>query len=245
MTDKATIKVLLTGFAPFDKDPINSSWEVARSLNGVIIKAAPRTLASGRPAARKSSTSRGPAAAQALVMARQLPCEFDLSREVLARLIKRLEPDLVVGLGQANSRNDISVERVAININDARIADNAGAKPIDTAVIADAPVGYFSRLPIKAIVQAMRHAGIPASVSQTAGTYVCNHVFFGLMHLLATRYPDKRGGFIHLPPLPEQAARLPGTPSLGLDTMALAARIAIATALSLRRDRRISEGAVD
>ncbi len=177
MTSKATMKVLLTGFAPFDKDPINSSWEVARSLNGVIIKAAPPTLPSGRPSTRKPAASKGVAVTQALVVARQLPCEFDRSREVLARLIKRLEPNLVVGLGQANSRNDISVERVAININDARIADNAGAKPIDTAVIADAPVGYFSHLPIKAIVQAMRHAGIPASVSQTAGTYVSTVIY--------------------------------------------------------------------
>jgi pyroglutamyl-peptidase len=225
--------VLLTGFAPFDKEPINSSWEVARALNLSVLRVP------------HGSTSGSRRVHQARIVARQLPCEFDRALEVLASLIKRLKPDLIVGLGQANSRHDFSVERVAININDARIRDNAGAKPIDTSVIRGAPVAYFSGLPIKAIVQAARRAGIPASVSQSAGTFVCNHTFYGLMHLLATEYPDKRGGFIHLPLLPEQAARIPGSPSLGLDTMVSATRIAIATALSVRRDRRLGGGSVD
>ncbi len=225
--------VLLTGFAPFDKEPINSSWEVARALNLSALRV-------------PQGSAVGPARAyQAKIIARQLPCEFDRSLEVLASLIKRLKPDLIVGLGQANSRHDFSVERVAININDARIRDNARAKPIDSSVIRGAPVAYFSGLPIKAIVQAVRRAGIPSSVSQSAGTFVCNHTFYGLMHLLATEYPDKRGGFIHLPLLPEQAARIPGSPSLGLDTMVSATRIAIATALSVRRDRRLGGGSVD
>ncbi len=225
--------VLLTGFAPFDKEPINSSWEVARALNLSALRV-------------PQGSTVGPARTyQAKIIARQLPCEFDRALEVLASLIKRLKPDLIVGLGQANSRHDFSVERVAININDARIRDNARAKPIDTSVIRGAPVAYFSGLPIKAIVQAVRRAGIPSSVSQSAGTFVCNHTFYGLMHLLATEYPDKRGGFIHLPLLPEQAARIPGSPSLGLDTMVSGTRIAIATALSVRRDRRLGGGSVD
>ena len=220
--------ILLTGFAPFDQDLINSSWEVARALN------------------RQSLTVGGKAArGKALVLSRQLPCEFDRSREALARLIKRLDPDLIICVGQANSRNDFSVERVAININDARIKDNAGEKPIDTSVIVGAPVGYFSTLPIKSIVHEVRAAGIPASVSQSAGTFVCNHVFFGLMHLLATEYPRKRGGFIHVPPLPQQAALKPGTASLSLETLVQATQIAICTAVSVRRDRRISGGAID
>ena len=225
--------VLLTGFTPFDKEPINSSWEVARALNLSALRV-PQGSAVGPRRAH-----------QAKIIARQLPCEFDRALEVLASLIKRLKPDLIVGLGQANSRHDFSVERVAINVNDARIRDNAGAKPIDTSVIRGAPVAYFSGLPIKAIVQAVRRAGIPSSVSQSAGTFVCNHTFYGLMHLLATEYPDKRGGFIHLPLLPEQAARIPGSPSLGLDTMVSATRIAIATSVSVRRDRRLGGGSVD
>ncbi len=220
--------ILLTGFAPFDQDLINSSWEVARALNQ-------QSLPVG------GKTARG----KALVLSRQLPCEFDRSREALDRLIKRLDPDLVICIGQASTRNDFSVERVAININDARIKDNVGEKPIDTSVIDGAPVGYFSTLPIKAIVHEVRAAGIPASVSQSAGTFVCNHVFFGLMHLLATEYPGKRGGFIHVPPLPEQAALKPGTASLGLETLVQATRIAICTAVRVRRDRRVSGGAID
>lgn len=216
--------VLVTGFAPFGGEAINSSWQTARALDGVRIGA-------GRAAA--------------VVVARQLPCEFDAARAVLERLVRRLDPQLVVALGQTNRRSDVSIERVAINVNDARIADNAGAKPIDTPVIEGAPVGYFSSLPIKSIVQAIRKAGIPASVSQTAGTYVCNHLFFGLMHLLATRYADKRGGFIHLPPLPQQAALLPDTASLALPTMAEAVRIAIVTSLAAGKDIRVSEGAID
>jgi pyroglutamyl-peptidase len=225
--------VLLTGFAPFDKEKINSSWEVARTLNSNIIRL-PRVSAVG---------SKG--ALLAKVVARQLPCEFDLALEALAQLIKRVKPDLIVGLGQANTRHDFSVERVAININDARIKDNAGAKPIDTSVVRGAPVAYFSGLPIKAIVHAVRQAGIPASVSQSAGTFVCNHTFFGLMHLLATEYPDRRGGFIHLPLLPEQAARIQGASSLGRDTMVQATRVAIATSLNLQRDRRLGGGSID
>ncbi len=225
--------VLLTGFAPFDKEPINSSWEVARALNQSTLRV-PRATSAG---------SKG--AIQAKVIARQLPCEFDRSLAVLAGLIKRHKPDLIVGLGQANTRHDFSVERVAININDARIKDNAGLKPIDTSVVRGAPVAYFSGLPVKAIVQAVRQAGIPSSVSQSAGTFVCNHTFYGLMHLLATEYPNKRGGFIHLPLLPEQAARIPGSPSLGRDTILRATRIAIVTALSLERDRRLGGGSID
>jgi pyroglutamyl-peptidase len=225
--------VLLTGFAPFDKEPVNSSWEVARALNLTTLSL-PRSSSIGSKGAR-----------QAKVLARQLPCEFERALDVLAGLIKRLKPDLILGLGQANSRFDFSVERVAININDARIKDNSGAKPIDTSVVRGAPVGYFSGLPIKAIVHAVRQAGIPSSVSQSAGTFVCNHTFYGLMHLLATEYPDKRGGFIHLPLLPEQAARIPGSPSLGREALIQATRIAIATTLSVKRDRRSGGGSID
>jgi pyroglutamyl-peptidase len=234
--------VLLTGFAPFDKEPINSSWEVARALNANIVRV-PRVLTRA-PARARAKAVGSDETVQANVIARQLPCEFDRALEVLGALIKRLKPDLIIGLGQANSRHDFSVERVAININDARIKDNAGKKPIDTSVVQGAPVAYFSGLPIKAIVQAVRKAGIPASVSQSAGTFVCNHSFYGLMHLLATEYPDKRGGFIHLPLLPEQAARTPGTPSLGLDAMVQATRIAIVTTLGVRRDRRLGGGSI-
>ncbi len=225
--------VLITGFEPFDGDSINSSWEVARALNLEVFKVS------------VAGVNRSRVAIEAKVITRQLPCEFDRSIQVLANFIKRLKPDLVICLGQANSRNDVSVERVAININDARIRDNASAQPIDTFVIKDGPVAYFSSLPIKAIVHAIRKESLPASISNTAGTFVCNHVFYGLMRLLATNYPLVRGGFIHLPLLPAQAAKLPGASSLSKDDMIKSVRTAIATSAKVNRDRRLGYGAVD
>ena len=119
------------------------------------------------------------------------------------------------------------IERVAINVDDARIPDNAGACPIDAPIVADGPAAYFATLPIKAMLAALREAGIPAEISQTAGTYVCNHVFYGLMHALRGK-PRIRGGFIHIPYSPDQAARHPGAPSLPVEVVTRALRIAIA-----------------
>src|SRR5690606_33164956 len=133
-------------------------------------------------------------------------------------------------------------ERIAINVDDARIPDNAGASPVDEPVVPDGPAAYFATLPIKAIVEAMRKAGIPAAVSQTAGTYVCNHVFYGLMHALR-RTRAVRGGFIHVPHAPAGAARHPGMPSLPADLVAQALRIAVRTTLATAGDRRIAGGA--
>jgi pyroglutamyl-peptidase len=120
-------------------------------------------------------------------------------------------PDIVLALGQAEGRCDLSLERVAINVQDARIPDNAGQQPIDVPVIKGGPAAYFSTLPIKSLVVGLKAAGFPASVSQTAGTFVCNQVFYGLQHALAGQ--GVHSGFMHLPLLPEQAAHWPG-PSL-------------------------------
>src|SRR5690606_37700984 len=116
-----------------------------------------------------------------------LPCVFGRALEVLDAAITRHRPSVVIALGLAGSRRDITVERVALNIDDARIPDNAGCRPIDQPVVAGAPCAYWSTLPIKAIVVALQEAGIAASVSQSAGTFVCNHVFYGLAHRLASR----------------------------------------------------------
>ena len=154
--------VLLTGIEPFDGETINPSWEAARRLGSAVIGGA-------------------------TVAARQLPCVLS---EVLDRLHGALEetrPDLVVCLGRASGRSDVSVERVAINLVDARIPDNAGRQPIDEPVIAGGPGAYFSTLPVKAIVRALRQGGVPASASLTAGTYNCNAIFYGLSHYIATR----------------------------------------------------------
>ena len=177
------MRVLLTGFEPFGGQSLNPSWEVARALHGQAI-------------------------AGAQVSAVQLPCVFAKALPALQQALAQHRPDLVLALGQAEGRSDLSLERVAINLMDARIPDNAGEQPIDVPVVAGGPAAYFSTLPIKAMVAGLRQAGFPASVSATAGTFVCNQVFYGLQHLLAGQ--DVRSGFMHLPLLPEQAALWPG-----------------------------------
>jgi pyroglutamyl-peptidase len=206
--------ILLTGFEPFDQDAINPSWEAVRALDGWRIEGA-------------------------TVHARRISCVFGAALRELDAAIDELRPQLVIAVGQAGGRSEITPERVAINIDDGRICDNAGCQPIDEPVVAGAPVGYFSSLPIKAIVRDLRAAGIPAAVSNSAGTFVCNHLFFGLMHRIATRpVPGLRGGFIHIPYLPEQAAPLSGMPSMSLDSVIAALRIAIGTSLAVREDVR-------
>lgn len=209
--------VLITGIEPFESDPTNPSWEIARALDGERIDGA-------------------------TLVARQLPCVFGRANLELVAAIEATQPSLALALGLASGRSEISVERVAINVIDARIPDNAGHQPVDVPVVADGPAAYFSSLPIKAIVHALRAAGVPAAVSQSAGTYNCNHLFDGLMHHIATRAPRMRGGFIHVPTTPELAARHPGQPSLPLDTQTAGMRVAVRTALATQSDLTLSGG---
>lgn len=219
MSEPTLPRILLTGFEPFEQDPINPSWEVARALHGQIIAGA---------------------AAQAV----RLPCVFGAAMAQLEQALAQLQPVLVVCLGLAGGRCDITPERVAINLDDARIPDNAARQPVDLPVIAGAPAAYFSTLPIKAVVRKLRAQGIPASVSNTAGTFVCNHVFFALMHALAQgrAAAGARGGFIHLPALPEQAAQRPGMPSMALSTQVVALRETLHTAMTVTQDLNESAG---
>lgn len=156
----------------------------------------------------------------------------------------------MICLGLAGGRTEITPERVAINVDDARIPDNAGRQPVDSAVHAGGPAAYFSTLPIKAMVRDMRAQGVPAAVSNTAGTFVCNHIFYALMHHLATRRCGVsgagvvRGGFIHVPALPELAALHTAMPSMGLAMQVQGVQIAIATALTAQADVREVGGAL-
>ena len=212
--------VLVTGFEPFDGEPVNPSGAIARALHGTVI------------------AGHG-------VHGAVISCRFGAARRELDALLKRHRPALVVALGQA-TRAEISIERVAINIDDARIADNAGAQPVDRSIVRDGPAANFSTRPIKAVTAALRKAGLPAHVSQTAGTFVCNHVFYGLMHRLHTdpALAGARGGFIHVPLLSEQAQRLGGF-GLPLEVQAGAIRLALSEALRRRRDLRLAAGAID
>jgi pyroglutamyl-peptidase len=212
--------VLLTGFEPFGGETLNPSWEAVRRLDGW----------SG-PGFR--------------VVAGLLPCEFGAAREALDALIDRHRPQCLIAVGQAGKRAEISVERIAINVDDARIPDNAGRQPIDQPVVADGPAAYFATLPIKAIVHRLRAAGIPAGVSQTAGTFVCNHVFYAALHTAARRGEGLRAGFIHIPYLPEQAARHDGAASLGLELVVQALQLAVHESLHTRTDLRETGGATD
>ncbi len=209
--------ILLTGFEPFGGQSINPSEEIAREINDATI-------------------------ARHKVVGALLPCVFGAAIKELKHQIKLHEPVIVICLGQAGGRAEITPERVAINIDDARIPDNAGQQPIDKPIIADGPAAYFSTLPSKAIVHELRRREIPAAVSQTAGTFVCNHVFYGLMHELAMHRPGVRGGFIHVPFVPEQAT---GQPSLPFEMMTEAVRVAIAAAAEYRRDVKSSGGRED
>jgi pyroglutamyl-peptidase len=212
-------QILVTGFGPFGGEPINPALEAVKKLDKRVI-------------------------AGHSIVTRELPVVRQDSINAIAKYIKELDPVLVVAIGQAGGRLEITPERIAINIDDYRIADNAGNKPVDESVVVRAPAAYWSTLPIKAMVKAMKEKGIPASVSNSAGTFVCNHLFYGLMHQLATEGNKRRGGFIHIPYLPEQAARLGAQPSLGLDTIVNGLEIAIQVAITNAGDVKVTGGAI-
>ncbi|MBS0432468.1 MAG: pyroglutamyl-peptidase I [Proteobacteria bacterium] len=207
--------ILLTGFAPFAGETVNPSWQAARALHDEI-------LGGHR------------------VVAVELPTEFEGSLRALRKAMRETNPGIAIAVGLAGGRNGISLERVAINVIDARIPDNAGAQPIDAPVVRRAPAAYFTTLPIKAALAALQRKGIDAHVSQTAGTYVCNAVFYALMH--AARRKRMRAGFVHVPWLPEQARRH-DAPGMPLDQVVAALRLITLTALAARADARIGGGA--
>ena len=212
--------ILVTGFEPFGGEAVNPSWEVCKRL--------PREIAG-----RRVETCR-------------VPCEFRTAIEVVAEAIERLQPEMVVSVGQAGGRVQLGVERVAINVDDARAPDNAGQQPIDEPVAENGPPAYFSTLPVKAMVAAMRRAGVPAELSNTAGTYVCNHLMYGVLHFLAASgKAATRAGFIHVPYSEEQALDKPGTASMSLAGMARGIEAAITAACETRLDVRTAEGTLD
>ena len=178
--------ILLTGFDPFGGESINPSWEAVRMLHE-------RRIGGYR------------------VVARLLPTAFEASRRELERAVREVEPAILLGVGQAGGRSRLSLERVAINVQDARIADNRGDQPIDEPVVAGGPAAYFSTLPLERMLAALLADGVPAYVSTTAGTYLCNQTFYTTRHLLQSRGVATPAGFVHLPLSPSMVA------SAGLD----------------------------
>jgi pyroglutamyl-peptidase len=199
--------ILLTGFTPFGGATINPSWLAVRQVAEIR-----------------------PDVARAV----EIATVFGTAIADLETAVAEYRPEVVICVGLAEGRAAITPERIAINVNDARLKDNKGNQPEDEPIVPGGPAAYFSSLPIKASVAAMRAAGLPAKVSDTAGTFVCNNIFYGLMHLIATRYPGMRGGFIHVPYAPEQA--LDGkAPSLSIDQIARGVSIMVDTCLTANR----------
>ena len=219
MTQKSTRCVLITGFTPFGGERTNPSWEIVKTL--------PEILAGYRM--EKLS----------------VPTEFDKAIAVTTKAIDTLQPSIVLCFGQAGGRTRMSVERIAINVDDARIADNAGNQMIDQTIRTNGPAAYFCTVPIKAMVAAMIKAGVPAEVSNTAGTFVCNHLIYGVLHHIAVTKMITRAGFIHVPFLESQVLDKPGVASMSLANMITGAKAAIMAAIKNKTDLKLLGGALD
>ena len=181
------IKVLLTGFEPFGKAALNPSGEIVKQISGENIVTA------------------------------ILPVAYTRSAAVLLALIGEHKPAVVISLGQAEGRTQITPERIAINLDDGRLADNEGVLRIDVPIVLGGPVAYESTLPIKEFVEAIKAVGVPAAVSLSAGTFLCNHIFYVAQDKLKGSHV--RSGFVHVPLMDEQAAEFPGMPTMPLDQM--------------------------
>ena len=184
------MKILVTGFDPFGGEKVNPALEAVKSLPSVIHGAEIRWV--------------------------EIPTVFYQSAEVLEAEIVRYQPNVVLCIGQAGGRTSLTPERVAINQDDARIPDNKGNQPIDTPIRLDGEAAYFSTLPIKAMVQAIKEDGLPATVSNTAGTFVCNHLMYQALYLADKKFPNVRAGFMHIPYMTEQVINKPNTASMNL-----------------------------
>lgn len=196
------MKILLTAFDPFADEKINPTLEVLKKLEDNIL--------------------------DVQLIKLELPTVFDKSSKILEEKIKEVKPDVILSLGQAGGRSKITVERIAINIDDANIKDNEGNKPIDQKIRNDGENAYFSTLPIKAIVEEIKKAGIPAEISNTAGTFVCNHIMYEGLYL-AEKYGNIKAGFIHIPFLPEQVIDKKDMPSMNISDIEKALELTIVT----------------
>lgn len=188
------MKILLTGFDPFGGESTNPSWEAVKELDTSELGAD--------------------------VIKLQVPTSFNRAVPSLRVAMEEHRPDVVLCIGQAGGRSALTPERVAINLDDARIPDNDGLQPEEDKILPEGANAYFSNLPLKSMVEAMRNEGLPAEISNTAGTFVCNHLLYGLMRLIETEFPRCRGGFMHVPYAPAQVARKPGQPSMSISDIA-------------------------
>lgn len=212
------MKVLITGFDPFGGESINPALEAVKMI--------PENIEGAE------------------VIKLEIPTVFRKSLEKIEEKIGEINPDVVISVGQAGGRFGVTPERVAINMDDARIEDNEGNQPIDISIYEDGESAYFSNLPIKAMVKEMVDNGIPASVSNTAGTFVCNHVMYGVLYLVNKKYKNIRAGFIHVPYIPAQVVNKPNTPSMSINDIAKGLELSIKAIVLNDNDIKTVGGAV-
>lgn len=211
-------KLLLTAFTPFDGEKINPALEAVKLVKDRI--------------------------GNLLIVKLEVPTVFGKSIDTVREAIEREKPDFVLSIGQAGGRAEITPERVAINLDDARIPDNEGNQPIDETIFPDGENAYFSTLPVKAMVEAIRKEGLPSSLSNSAGTYVCNHLMYGILYYLDKR-PGMKAGFIHVPYIPEQTKNKKEMPALELSEIVRGLEAAI-TAIAINgTDKKLAYGQND
>ncbi|KAF1297608.1 pyroglutamyl-peptidase I [Enterococcus sp. JM4C] len=184
------MKILVTGFDPFGGETTNPALEAVKGL--------PTTINGAE------------------IIKLEIPTVFNKSAEVTKKAILAHNPDVVLSIGQAGGRFTVTPERVAINLDDARIADNEGNQPIDQPIQIDGAAAYFTQLPVKAMVQAIKEAGLPAALSNSAGTFVCNHIMYQVQYMIANEFPEMKGGFIHVPFIASQVVDKPSSPFMSL-----------------------------
>ena len=210
------MNVLITGFDPFGGEPINPAWEAVKAMKDEI--------------------------AGATITKLQIPTVVNKSIAKVHEKMLELRPDIVISIGQAGGRFGVTPERVAINVTDARIPDNEGNQPIDEPIFADGDAAYFSNLPVKAMVQEIRNAGYPSTLSNTAGTYICNHVMYGILYYIQKEFPNVRGGFIHVPYTVSQVVNKPATPSMAIADITAALEAAVKAAVEYEQDIKVIGG---
>ena len=216
------MKILVTGFDPFGGEKINPALETIKRLPDAVLGAR--------------------------IIKLEIPTVVGKSLAKIQEAVEKENPDVVLSIGQAGGRSEITVERVGINIDDCRIPDNEGNQPIDEPIVAGGPSAYFVTVPIKAIVEKIKANHIPASISNTAGTFICNHVCYGVAHLAAARTAagkPMKSGFIHIPFLPEQVIGKPAlTPSMSLETIVSGITHALEAIVEHDSDIKVSGGKI-
>ncbi|MCR4956661.1 MAG: pyroglutamyl-peptidase I [Lachnospiraceae bacterium] len=205
------MKVLVTGFDPFGGEAVNPAYEAVKMLPDEIEGAE--------------------------IIKLEIPTVFSKSEIAVEEGIKKYQPDIVINVGQAGNRSCVTIERVAVNLAEARIPDNAGEQPMGVPLKEEGAPAYYATIPVKAMVKNVRDHKIPCHVSYTAGTYVCNSVMYNVLHMTATKYQGIRAGFIHVPFAAEQVVNKPnGTPFMSLEQIAESLKYAIAAAVTTKED---------